>query len=85
MATERLSRLRNDACCELGIRRSITEVIEMSSAQFSGLLNDLNYEQQKKDNISFSIKVKAKKTATDIRWQLIDTIGITKLHEPPVR
>jgi hypothetical protein len=70
---------------DFGIAREVTEVIEMSSVQFNGLANYLNYEQQKKDNISFSIKVKARKVDTENRWRLIDTIETTKLHEPPIR
>ena len=69
----------------IGMTMDQAEVIEMPREKFVALLKYMDYEQQKKDSISFRIRLRVTKLDEGNRWTLIDTLKITKLFQPPYK
>lgn len=68
-----------------------TQMVELSPGVFSSVKGYLDYEQQNRDKISYSLRLKVRKIAQDLRspdawanhWELIEIINIKKLNKPP--
>lgn len=68
-----------------------SQIVKLSPATFNTLTAYLNYEQQRRDTISYNLLIKVKKIARDFsnaqdyanHWQLLELIKVTTLNKAP--
>lgn len=68
-----------------------SQIVKVSPVIFNSLMGYLNYEQQRRDNISYELQMKVKKIAQEFpngqdysnHWQLLELINVSKINKAP--